>query len=85
MNRLLNEPVVIAGAIQSVIGFAIVMGWLKMTDVQIGSMMMAINAVLGLLVRAVVTPNQLAEARVDAGGRPTTPLRAATPEIDVKP
>jgi hypothetical protein len=85
VNRLLNEPTAIAATIQSVIGFAIIMGWINMTDVQTGAMMIAVNAVLGMVVRALVTPNQLAEARVDAGGRPTTPLRAATPEIDVKP
>lgn len=85
MNRLLNEPVALAATIQSVIGFTIIMGWLHMTDAQTGSLMIAINAVLGLMVRSQVTPNQLAEARVDAGGRPTTPLRPSTPEIDVKP
>lgn len=85
MNRLFNEPVALAATIQSVIGFTIIMGWLHMTDAQTGALMIAINAVLGLAVRSQVTPNQLAEARVDAGGRPTTPLRPATPEIDVKP
>lgn len=82
MSRLLNEPAALAATIQSVIGFCIIMGWINMTDTQTGAMMIAVNAVLGYTVRALVTPNQLAEARVDAGGRPTTPLRA---EIDVKP
>ncbi len=82
MKRLLNEPVALAATVQSLVGFGIIMGWIHMTDAQTGSLMIAINAVLGLGVRALVTPNQLAEARVDAGGRPTTPLRA---EIDVKP
>jgi hypothetical protein len=85
MNRLLNEPVALAATVQSIIGFCIIMNWLSMTDAQTGSLMIAINAVLGLMVRSQVTPNQLAEARVDAGGRPTTPLQAARPEIDVKP
>lgn len=74
MSRLLNEPVLIGGAIQAVIGFLIIMGWVRMTDAQVGALMIAVNAVLVLVVRALVTPNQLAEHRVDMGGRPTVPL-----------
>jgi hypothetical protein len=81
MKRLLNEPVAIAATIQSVIGFAIIMGWLNMTEVQTGAMMVAVNAVLGLFVRQVVTPNQLAEARVSVGGSPTQPMTEAQKEV----
>jgi hypothetical protein len=40
-----------------------------------------VNAVLGLFVRQVVTPNQLAEARVSVGGSPTQPMTEAQKEV----
>lgn len=72
MTRLLNEPVLIGAAIRAVILAAVAFG-LNVTAEQIASLMVAVEAVLALVTRALVTPNQLAEARVDAGGRPTVP------------
>lgn len=43
----------------------------SITPEQLAALMMAVEAVLALLTRAIVTPNQLAEARVAAGGSPT--------------
>jgi hypothetical protein len=47
-------------------------GW-TLTVEQIASVMLAVEAVLALVTRALVTPNQLAEARVAEGGSPTVP------------
>lgn len=73
LNRLLNEPALIAGAIRAIIFCAVAFG-LGWTTQQIGAVMLAVEAVLTLATRSLVTPNQLAEARVDAGGRPSVPL-----------
>lgn len=73
MNRLLNEPVMIGAAIRAVILAASAFG-LDMKPEQLAALMTAVEAVLALVTRAMVTPNQLAEARVDAGGRPSVPL-----------
>lgn len=72
-SRLLNEPSLIAGAIRAVIlaGTAFGLHW---TADQIAATMLAVEAVLTLVTRTLVTPNHIAEARVDAGGRPSVPL-----------
>lgn len=72
MGRLLNEPVLIGAAIRAVIYAAMAFG-LEMTTEQLGALMAAVEAILALVTRALVTPNQLAEARVDAGLSPTQP------------
>ena len=72
MSRLLNEPVMIAAAIRAVILAAVSFG-LNVTAEQTATLMVAVESVLALVTRSLVTPNQLAEARVAAGGSPTTP------------
>jgi hypothetical protein len=72
MGRLLNEPTLIAGALRAIILCAVSFGW-ELTVEQIAQIMLALEAVLTLVNRALVTPNQLAESRVDSGGRPTVP------------
>ena len=72
MNRLLNEPTLIAGAIRAIILALTAFGF-DLTGEQIAALMLAVEAVLTLVNRALVTPNQLAEARVAAGGSPTQP------------
>lgn len=73
MKRLLNEPTLIAGAIRAIILCAVSFGW-DLTVEQIAQVMLALEAVLTLVNRALVTPNGLAEMRVDAGGRPSVPM-----------
>lgn len=73
MSRLLNEPVLIGAAIRAVIYAATAFGF-EMKPEQLAALMGAVEAIMALVTRALVTPNQLAEARVDAGGRPTEPL-----------
>lgn len=72
MSRLLNEPILIATAIRACIlaGTAFGLNW---TGEQVAQVMLAVEAVTAL-VRQMVTPNQLAEHRVNMGGRPTEPL-----------
>jgi hypothetical protein len=72
MSRLWNEPVMIAAAIRAVILAAVSFG-LDVTAEQIATLMVAVEAVLAMVTRALVTPNQLAERRVAMGGPPTTP------------
>lgn len=71
--RLLNEPVLIGGAIRALFLALMAFGF-SVTPEQLASIMLAVEAVLALVTRMLVTPNQLAEARVAAGGSPTTPL-----------
>lgn len=73
MNRLFNEPVLIGAAIRSCLLAAIALQWVRLTDQQIATVMVAAEAVLALFTRALVTPNQLAEQRVLEGGSPTKP------------
>lgn len=76
MGRIFNEPVLIGGAIRAVILAAVAFG-LTVTPEQLAALMLAVEAVLALVTRALVTPNQLAEARVAEGLSPTQP-RGAT-------
>ena len=78
LTRLLNEPALVAAAVRAIIFCAVAFGW-KLTTEQIGAVMLALEAVLTMLTRALVTPNQLAEARVDAGGRPSVSLDKQLP------
>ena len=76
MGRLLNEPVLIGGAIRAVILAAVAFG-LDVTPEQLAALMLAVETVLALVTRALVTPNQLAEARVAEGLSPTQPRDSA--------
>jgi len=75
VNRLFNEPVLIGAAIRAVIYAGIQFGW-KISIDQLGALMIAVEAVLAVVTRALVTPNQLAEARVAEGLSPTQPRDA---------
>ena len=73
MSRIWNEPVLISVAIRAII-FTIMAFGVQVTTEQLAAIMAALEAVLAVITRSLVTPNQLAEARVDAGGRPTIPM-----------
>ena len=71
MKRLLNEPVLLGSAVRAVV---VVMLYFAAVSVEGSALVLgAVEAVLMLVTRALVTPNQLAEARVAAGGSPTVP------------
>jgi hypothetical protein len=70
MTRLLNEPVLFGAAVRAVLLAAMAFGT-PMTPEQLAAAMGAVEAVLALITRTLVTPNQLAEARVAAGVSPT--------------
>lgn len=72
MGRIFNEPVLIGAAVRAVIYAAMAFG-LKMSTEQLGALMAAVEAILALVTRALVTPNQLAEARAAEGLSPTQP------------
>lgn len=55
MSVILKEPTLFAGAVRAVILCAVAFG-LRLTPEQIGATMLAVEAVLTLLNRAVVTP-----------------------------
>lgn len=81
MNRMLNEPVALGAAIRLVLVAAMAFG-LQLTDTQLVASMAAIEAVLGLVTRQTVTPNQLAEDRIEQAqraGKTVTPTTATTP------
>jgi hypothetical protein len=88
MGRLFNEPVLIGTAVRTVI-LALVSFGFDLTTEQIAATMVALEAVLALVTRALVTPNQLAERRVAAGNSPTDsdkPLPASrTPRSPTAP
>lgn len=73
-RRIFNEPVLLATAVRLSLIAAIAMGWMHLTMDQILALMAAVEAILALITRSFVTPNHIAEARVDAGGRPSVPL-----------
>lgn len=82
--NLLNEPVLIGGAIRAVILAAMAFGF-TVTPEQLGAVMLAVEAVLALATRAFVTPNHLAEARVDQAikaGQDVTEKTPTTPRKD---
>lgn len=70
MSKLLNEPVMIAAAVRAVLVAAVAFG-VEITAEQLATGMVAVETILALVTRALVTPNQLAEHRVDMGYRPT--------------
>lgn len=73
MGRLLNEPVMVGAVIRAIILAASSFG-ADITPEQMAALMLAVEGILALVTRALVTPNQLAEHRVEMGGSPTTPL-----------
>lgn len=74
VGNIFNEPVLLGTAIRAVILAAMAFGF-SMTPSQLAAVMLAVEAVLAIVTRALVTPNHLAEARVSAGGRPTIPTK----------
>lgn len=72
MKSLWNEPVLIGAAIRAVILAAVAFG-VAISAEQLAALMVAVETVLALVTRALVTPNQLAEDRVAEGGSPTQP------------
>lgn len=78
MTRLFNEPALVSAVVNTGMLALIAFG-LSLTEPQMLAVMAFVNAVLALVVRALVTPNQLAEHRVDMGGRPTVPIHTFQP------
>ena len=73
VNLVVNEPVVIAGAVEAVVLLLIGFG-LDLTGDQVALIMTAVTAILALVARALVTPvaqvaltNKDAEALRNAG------------------
>jgi len=73
LQRIFNEPVMIGGAIRAILLAFMAFGT-HITPEQLAAVMLAVEAVLALVTRALVTPNQLAEQRVALGGSPTKPV-----------
>jgi hypothetical protein len=72
LKRMFNEPVLIGTAVRAVLLAAMAFGT-HITTEQLAALMVAVEAVLMLVTRALVTPNQLAEERVAQGLSPTQP------------
>lgn len=56
MDFLRNEPVSIAAAFRAVLAAAVGLGLFNLTTEQMSMLVVAVEAVLAVLVRAVVTP-----------------------------
>jgi hypothetical protein len=69
-RRLLNEPALLSALVNTALVALIAFG-VTLTDAQMVAVMGFVNTVLAVAVRTMVTPNQLAEARVAAGVSPT--------------
>lgn len=65
LKNILTEPVLIGAAVRAVI-FAVMAFGAHITMEQLAAVMGAVEAILALVTRAVVTPNHVSEARVDA-------------------
>jgi hypothetical protein len=70
-SNLLNEPVLIGVAIRATILAVAAFGF-KITVDQIAAVMLAVEAVLALVTRAMVAPNKLVQERMDEGRHPVT-------------
>ena len=55
MNILKNEPALLSGLVQAILGLLLAFG-VSLSDEQVGSIMAATAVVLAILVRMVVTP-----------------------------
>jgi hypothetical protein len=55
IDRIRNEPALIAGLVQAVLGLLLAFG-LKLSIEQVGAIMAVTAAVLAFVVRSVVTP-----------------------------
>ena len=60
MKKILNEPALIAGALQAVIGLLLAFG-VELTNEQIGSIMAVSAAALAIFVRQSVVPTNKLE------------------------
>jgi TRAP-type C4-dicarboxylate transport system permease large subunit len=69
-KRLLNEPVMLAAISQLVVILIGVFGF-QLSAEEIAALASGLLVIVGIVTRQLVTPNQLAEARVDEGKRPT--------------
>lgn len=72
LKRLFNEPVLVGTAIRSIFLLVMTFG-VNITPTQFAAVMATVEIILTLITRTLVTPNQLAEERVAAGGSPTKP------------
>ncbi len=77
-QRITREPALITSAIRAVLYCAVLFG-LDLTVEQIAGVLLAVEAVLALLTRAVVTPS----AEVVASRKPGDPIAVAGPATGV--
>ena len=71
-NLLKNEPVLIVGLIQAVLGLLLAFG-ISVTDEQIGAIMAVTAVILAIVARILVTPNNKLEPE------PTPPVTPSPP------
>lgn len=78
--NILNEPQLILGAVRACVLAAVSFGFV-LTPEQIGSTMLALEAVLTLVGRTLVTPTRLVNQRMEEGRHPTTGDELIKPTI----
>lgn len=70
-ERLAHEPAALASAVRAVL-YAVVAYGAHLSEAQIGTTMLAVEAVLLLFTRQSVVPTSLVQERVDEGRNPLT-------------
>jgi hypothetical protein len=67
MQRIFGEPTLLIEAVRAIVLLAVVLGWWNLTDGQQLQVIGTISAILAVLNRALVTPNnKLSAATVEA-------------------
>lgn len=63
-----REPLLWTAAVRAVLWAGVLMEWITLTDVQLGGLMLAVEAVLYLITRTQATPNVSVVERTANGG-----------------
>jgi len=63
LERIRNEPAVLAGAVVAVLNALVLLDLVSLSAEQVGGINVALAAVLGLFVRASVTPTRTLDER----------------------
>lgn len=68
-----KEPAAIAAAVQAIFGMVVALGWIELTEQQIGMIITALTLTLGLFVRQTVVAVQTGRERQAEGLDPLVP------------
>lgn len=72
MNILKNEPALLSGLVQAVLGLLLAFG-VSLSDEQVGSVMAVTAVILAIVVRMVVTPTNKLQDTTPSSTIPSSP------------